>query len=245
MVSDKELRERVEPFITKFSYDYNSNESLSEALYDEIPVATYLLYQYRNAYHDPKENETIFTQIFSACGVLDKDRNPYYQMAKKIEEEYGLDRDIIEVGGGMVPALAMEIAKRQKEIGKGTITVYDPEAIFKTLDGVKIIREKFTLATPVKPTDLLIGRKPCRATPTIIKSANKRNIEFYISLCNCDHTPDEYCLTHRGIDGNIWYDYIEETARDTLPEGMRFERVEEKSLLDDSSVTVVKTKRMR
>lgn len=246
-VSDKELERVVLPFIDEYQHFYDSDEELREEV-DCSSVSNFLRYSYKDAYHFLGENESVYTQIFAHLGLLPEEKNPYYQMMKRIEAEYGLDRDIVEVGGGMIPVLGMEIAKRQLEIGKGSITIYDPKAFIKTANGAKIINSYFTEATSpaLKEGDLLIGRKPCDATIGMIKAANKRNVEFYISLCDCDHTPTEYRLTHGGLRGCIWHDYVKDVATSTLPKDMDLKVEEEQSVMNDMyHVTVIKTKKMR
>lgn len=222
MLEKEELEKRFIEFIKKYEDNYDQLSGEYEFL--EMSIPSYLLLNYKDAYYNPRGNDTILYQIFSAIGALPKEVDPYYQIMKNIEQEYGLERDIIEVGCGMFPALCLKIAERQKEIGKGTITGYDPELVTTSLDGVVLKKEKFTLATPLPKNALIIGQKPCEATETIIRKSSIKNLEFYIQLCECKHNvPTEYKLSHLG-NKNLWDSYINEITENTLPEGFIIEK---------------------
>ena len=222
MLNEKELKERFTEFLNKYENGYYQLSGDYDFL--EMSIPTYLLLNYQNAYKNPRANDKVFYQIFSAIDALPQEINPYYQFMKIIEKEFGLERDIIDVGGGMFPALSLEIAKRQKEIGKGTITCYDPELVTTTLDGITLKKEKFTLSSSIPENALIIGQKPCEATETIIRTSSIKNLEVFVQLCACTHNvPREYRLSHTETK-NLWYSYIQELAEDTLPEGFSLEK---------------------
>ena len=241
MLEKEELKKRIYNFLDQYQDGYDQFNYQYDYL--EMAISAYLYRYYEEIYYKHDYRDTAFLQMFSAIGALNKEENPYYQMMKKIEEEYGLDRNIIEVSCGMFPALSYEIAKRQKELGKGTITGYDPELVTKTLTGTTLVDKKFTLSTPLPENSLIIGRKPCEATETIIRTANIKNIEFYIQVCSCNHTPIEYRLTHLPKPNQLlWHTYIEELAQDTLPKNFK---IEKESTLLDSKDMIIKSKKMR
>lgn len=254
MLDKEELRKRFSDFISKYRYGYFDLWNDDDFCWLENGVINYLEDNYIGAYENPMIGECIFQQIFSAIDALPSERNPYYQMMSRIEKEYGLERDIVDVSCGYYPALSHEILKRKKELGieKGTITAIDPKLVVKTLDGINLVKDKFTLATPLPKDILLIGRKPCDATETIVRASSVKNLEFYIQLCGCEkHVPDTYKLSHKNTSRKkLLAIYIEELSRSTLPTGFSIDREEVQEKVGNgekqSSIeTVIKTKRMR
>ena len=185
MLSREELNKRMTEYLLKYREGYGRVSEIEDLEY-EMDLMTYIKYYYADSYYDPRSGENDFFQMFSAIDGLEG-RDPYYQTMQEIEQEFGLDRDIFEVGCGMFPSLARIIAKRQQEIGKGTITAFDPELVTKVVDGVHLVKEKFTLTTPLPKNALIIGRKPCEATEIMIKAASKNNAELFLKLCYCNH----------------------------------------------------------
>ncbi len=239
----EKLNNRMQIYMQKYGDDYNQleNDLTTDICTD---LKNYILDNYYMAYADLNIEQPLFDQIFSAIGILPKDRNPYYQMMLEIEKEYGLDRDIIEVGSGMFPALAYEIAKRQKEIGKGSITAIDPKSVTKTLDGVKIVKEHFNMETPVDNATLIIARKPCAATESIVRLANKSKIEFYMSLCLCHDAPKEFRIAHKELGHfALWPAYIKELAQSTLPNDFTLEEGTIINPINGNPNNIIKTKK--
>jgi hypothetical protein len=181
--------------------------------------------------------------MFSAIDGLEG-RDPYYQTMQEIEQEFGLDRDIFEVGCGMFPSLARIIAKRQQEIGKGTITAFDPELVTKVVDGVHLVKEKFTLTTPLPKNALIIGRKPCEATEIMIKAASKNNAELFLKLCDCNHIPDKLRINYQESFRKNWFQYIDDLALATLQPGFRIEKSESIDNLVGDKDLIIKIKKL-
>lgn len=242
MITYKELDERIHKFIEIYGEGYDRSMTEDEREYLEMSLSNYILSSYRAAYHDFGIGETVFSQIFSAIDALPKEKNPYFQMANRIEEEYGLDKNIVEVGGGRFPALAYEIQKRQAKLHKGSITVYDPALAVLELEGIQLVKKPFSSATPLLKTDLVVGQKPCKATESIIRVANKNSIPFYIELCSCDHTPGTQIYPMIPFE-NKWQWYVEKVTRDTLPSYLEVEKSTTKDALSGEELAVVKTKR--
>lgn len=242
MLSREELNKRMTEYLLKYREGYGSVSEIPD-LEMEMDLMSYIRYYYADSYYEPRRGENAFFQMFSAIDGLEG-RDPYYQTMQEIEREFGLDRDIIEVGCGMFPSLARIIAKRQKEIGKGTITAYDPELVTKTVEGVTLVRQHFTLATPIPKNALLIGRKPCEATGIMVKKAAKDQAELFLKLCDCDHIPDKMKQNYTDTFRKNWFQYIDDLVRNTLQPGFRVEKsVSIDNLVGDKD-TIIKIKKL-
>lgn len=66
-------------------------------------------------------NMDILMQLYSELG-LDVGKHTFYdEHLERINSIFGLDRDIIEVASGYIPAFANKIAKKQLALNRGTI----------------------------------------------------------------------------------------------------------------------------
>lgn len=254
MLDMKELAKRMDEFMVKYGRGYAELSAEDEFLWLEQSVPSYIQDYYKMAYYEPRVGESIFQQIFSGIEAMEDKYNPFRQMVLRLEEEYGLDRDYLEVGCGFFPALAYELAKRKRELGieKGKITAYDAKLVTTTLNGVTLVKDKFYASTIVPADTVLIGRRPCEATEAIVKNGAHNNLEIYIQLCSCEeHVPKSYRLSHKPVkDQTILEMYTEEITRDTLPSGFRVEKEKVLEQVGDQPSqqryeTVIKTKRIR
>lgn len=120
-------------------------------------------------------------EIYDELGMIKKQDNLYLGFIKLLKKEFGLDRNILEVGGGILPRLADRIALKQKN---GTITVYDPRLAYtKTSNSnLKLFKEKFNEEKLSKDCNLIIGVQPYGGTRTIIETACQNNIDFMMAL---------------------------------------------------------------
>ncbi len=137
-------------------------------------------------------------QIYDETGLLDDENNIYLGFIKLIEENFNINTNIIEVGGGVIPSLAKHLCLKQK---KGTVTVYDPRLTNSMSSSSKLIlkKEKFTEKTNISESSLLIGFMPCEATEILIKKATKNKKNFIVALCEGGH--NEY---NEYYDEDIW-----------------------------------------
>lgn len=243
MLKRRELDKRIKAYLQEYRRGYECTFGIDE-LDDDIDIITFIKSYYRDVYSNPREGENAFFQIFSAIDALDE-KDPYLKTMQEIESEFGLDRDIIEVGGGMFPSLARLIAKRQSEIGKGTITVYDPELVTQDLPGITLIRKNFTVNTPIPKNALIIGRKPCQATETMIKVAGANNSEVYLNLCKCNHLPKINTMLEANIKKEIWISYINKLALDVFSNNFRVENSTFLDPLVNVEETIVKVKKIK
>lgn len=133
----------------------------------------------------------ILRQIYTELGFFRDDENIYLGFIDILENNFDIDRDIIEVGCGRFPALAKIIALKQQ---KGTITVYDPRlaTVESKIPNMKLKKESFTKSTPVRNDQLVIGFMPCEATEQTIVTAGKNKADFLIALCEGGPHGDEF-----------------------------------------------------
>lgn len=133
----------------------------------------------------------LLRQIYAELGFLSDDENIYKAFIKILEENFSIDRDIIEVGGGRFPSLAKMIALKQKT---GTITVYDPRLVttVSPLPNMKLKKETFTKKTPVTKDQMVIAFMPCEATEPAILAAGENGADFLIALCEGGPHGDEF-----------------------------------------------------
>lgn len=160
---------------------------------------------------DKKFQVDILRQMYSELGFMDDKEDIYHAFIKILEENFDIDTDIIEVGGGRIPSLAKRIALKQK---KGTITVYDPNLIStdSPYPNMVLRQQPFTLQTPVKEDQLIIGFMPCEATEKIIYNAKKNNAHFLIALCEGGPHGDEFDYFESEDE---WLSSMLYSARDT------------------------------
>lgn len=168
-ISDEKYKQLLEQYINAHIDDYT-------------PQELHHLRYYINHISSAKLIPSTIRQIYDELGFLDDQENIYLGFLQLIQNNFDINRDIIEIGGGSIPSLAKKIALKQK---RGTITVYDPKIIqsFSTRANLILKKELFTAATPLNQTSLIIGFMPCDATPLLIDTACRNNIDFIVALC--------------------------------------------------------------
>lgn len=133
----------------------------------------------------------ILRQIYSELGFFNDSENIYIGFIEILENNFDIERDIIEVGGGRFPTLAKTIALKQH---KGTITVYDPRLVTtkSEVPNMTLKKENFTMSTPIKKDQLVIAFMPCEATESTIVASGTNNTDFMIALCEGGPHGDEF-----------------------------------------------------
>lgn len=123
-------------------------------------------------------------QLLEVIGYYDdkKEQSGYELFMNIANEEFGLDKRILEVGGGIIPVLGHKISLRQNH---GSITIYDPRLsnYFPATDRFILKREMFNSNTSIKETDLIISFMPCTATYELIDTVTKQQKDFLIAMC--------------------------------------------------------------
>ena len=146
---------------------------------------------------DSKDVPSMISQVYSRLGLNTPSVKKYNYHLERIKDIFSLNRNIIEVGGGFLPAFGELVAEEQFKIGKGTITVYDPRLVFNEPKYINMTlhKEYFTTNSDVSNHDLLVGIYPCEATEAIIESAIKNDKDFYVAMCGDAHSSDGSRIT--------------------------------------------------
>ena len=158
----------------------------------------------------------VLMQIYESVGCGVREGSFYNAHFHRIQNMYGLDRNILEIGGGMMPAFAQKVATAQAETKKGTITVYDPDLII-TKPGFKnltLCKEEFSTEHDIHSYDLVMGLLPCDATEAIITSACRAQKEFYVAMCGCTHF--DFYDPFGYYTPRMYQNYVIELAQDLL-----------------------------
>ena len=123
----------------------------------------------------------ILRQVYDELDMLDPDKNIYEGFANLLEENFDINRNIVEIGGGKITSLAKKIALRQTN---GTITAYDDKLITTDSNLPNLLLEKRRLQKDESlNADMIIGFMPCDGTQTAIDLAKRNRIDFMIALC--------------------------------------------------------------
>lgn len=188
-----EKKEILEQYFSKYGYAYEPN--IKEYIYASFCM----------------NNRDCMTQIYQAMGMYSDLENPYIGFADIIGKKFGLDIDILEIGGGVYPALTDVISKRQVKIGKGTITVYDPYLASEKikLERATLKKTEFTDKQDVSKYDLIIGKEPCAATYDIIKVARDSGKNYLLSPCSCYGMLPDF-IEYNADPVQQWYDFVKE-----------------------------------
>ena len=160
----------------------------------------------------------ILMQIYYETGIQPTGGPFYNAHIDKIQEIFGLDKNILDVGSGRIPAFASQVASNQRKIGKGTITLYEPLLIHSEpkYPNMFLHKEDFTIDKSIKEFDLITGILPCGATETIIKSSCKNQKDFYVAMCGCTHF--EYTSPFMSVTPYAYQNYVIELTKDLLQE---------------------------
>ena len=166
-----------------------------------------------NSYFAEGIDIDIMNQVYETIGLFDNYTNIYSVNLNHLMKCYDINTDILEIGGGYVPAFAKKLSEQQK---CGSVSVMDPELIVKNHGKLRLFKENFTDKTDVSNFKLLVGIEPCDATIPMIQSANKNNMDMYMMLCGCTHFEDVDRYTF--ITYEAWLYYLEHIMKDTIPD---------------------------
>ena len=150
----------------------------------------------------------ILMQIYHEIGIEAESGNFYKEHLRRIKNIFGIDRNIVDVASGIIPAFAQNIAYEQRKIGQGTITIYEPYLIIEKpkYHNMTLQKKEFTTETHIKEFDLVTGIMPCEATETIIEAACKNQKDFYVAMCGCTHF--EYIPWGKYVSSEAYQDYV-------------------------------------
>jgi len=137
------------------------------------------------------EAPDILLQVYEELGLFPSGGMFYHKHLKLLKKLFPIDGNIVEVGSGRIPAFANLLASEQGKIGKGTITLYEPLLVQlePKYSNMTFHKEFFDEDTDISKADLVVGIMPCDATESILANAIKHNIDFYVAMCGCVHSP--------------------------------------------------------
>ena len=123
----------------------------------------------------------VVREIYDMFDLIRPEKNIFLGFIDLIKENFDINANIIEVGGGIFPTLGKRIALSQNT---GSITVYDPRlyTTISTSDNLKLVDKKFDNHVCISGTDLIVGLQPYGATEEIIKTACLNRADFMIAL---------------------------------------------------------------
>ena len=136
-----------------------------------------------------REIYTELLQIYNELGMVSREDSHYYAYLDMIKNNFDIGCNILEVASGSIPFLANIMAKEQLNIGRGTVTIYEPYLIDTTpkYNNMKLYREEFTNEVDISKFDLVVSVMPCLATDIVLNSVFKNNKDFFLAFCGCNH----------------------------------------------------------
>ena len=146
---------------------------------------------------------TTINQIYCYLDIDDKELNPYIAFKDYLENNFDLNRKILEVGSGCIPILA-------QYLNKYNLVLLEKNPLKEFYQNYNLIEESFSENTDITDYDIIIGYNPCGATESIIRNAIKNNKDFCIALCGCCFLPSEY----KDRTPENWHRYLYEIAKD-------------------------------
>lgn len=205
------LRKRLEGYLNEY------REFYSEYALDEIEE------NFLNPYRPIRDSSDVLNQIYAYLGIFDVEKdNAYDIFIKLIKSRMNIHRNLLEVGCGYYPSLALRMLRHQK---RGSITAIDPLLVKEDFEGIKVIKTRLSKNFDITPYDMLYGLYPCDATLDMIELASDYDKDLCILACDCYETLDGEL-----DDMNEWIKYIKEYIMSCNPKGRVYKIEKIKSL---------------
>lgn len=177
-----------------------------------------------------RDSSDVLNQIYELFGIFEHNKdNAYDIFINHMTKRMDINRKLLDVGCGCYPSLASRIAKIQKY---GSVTAIDPRVVTTDVQGITVIKDKFTLESQFTEFDMLYGMYPCDATVSMIKFANIYDIDLCILACNCCDTP-----LGKMNNMKMWLKYIESVIKESIPRG-RIYKIENVRSLNRPLITI-------
>lgn len=146
---------------------------------------------------DEKEDNKVLVpddvrEVYDELGIIPDDRNIYIGFMNLLSNTHDIkNRNILEVGGGVLPRLGKRIAAN---LDHGKIVVYDPRLSHyeESSNKLRLVKKRFYDDTDIEDTDLMIGLMPCEAANVIVRSAIEHGVDFMLALCEGGPHGDEF-----------------------------------------------------
>ena len=216
--NEAEIAKLFRKFAKKYRREYSDTSW-------EFIEENFWTYVYSNVCPD------ILMQIYSV-GIESPNGNFYKEHLRRIKERFDISGKVLDIGSGKIPAFANSLAYEQLQIGKGTVTLYEPLLISKKPKHKNMTLHKceFTSETSIKEFDLITAIMPCEATELIIEQACRNQKDFYLAMCGCVHF--DYVPWGMYIYPEMYQDHVIRKAQSLLKEYNNGELVVEQ--LDDN-----------
>lgn len=213
------------------AYVVNNFYSLMAWLKNKIDPMQYILIEqsFLGGAFERGYSFDLLDEIYAFTGVYNFMENIYDINIEEMKYYYDINADLLEVGCGMLPALATRLSKLQTS---GSIDAYDPLVVASSFGRVRIFKKNITEKHNVSKYKLIYGIKPCEATIPMIRIANKYDKDLYINLCNCAPKDEKETIPYSfSLDSSSkWLKIIEEEMEETLPKGRKYEIIHHKKL---------------
>ena len=152
-------------------------------LYTDLEYSYIKYYFQSNEFLIDENIDEGIRELVDEAGLLPKEENIYDYFTDFITDRYDVEgKKIIEVGGGVFARLSKRLSLKQKN---GIITVYDPR-LDPTLEATNkfiLKRDRFSVDTDIKDTDLLVGLMPCEGANSLVAQALRKDRDFILWLC--------------------------------------------------------------
>lgn len=217
--NEAEIAKLFKKFARKYRHEYSDTSW-------EFIEENFWTYVYSNVCPD------ILMQIYSELGIESPNGNFYKEHLRRIKSIFDITGNVLDIGSGKIPAFANHLAHEQLQIGKGTVTLYEPLLISKKPKhkNMSLHKEEFTAETRIKEFDLITAIMPCEATELIIEQACRNQKDFYLAMCGCVHF--DYAPWGMYIYPEMYQDHVIRKAQSLLKEYDNGELVIEQ--LDDN-----------
>ena len=210
MIAQKGLNERkIARLYNSFCKKYKGIYTEEEWSYIEENFWTYVF---------SSDAPDILMQIYTELN-FEYEKGSYYERhLKKIQDNFDIRCNILDIDSGMIPSFANLLASRQLQLKKGTVTLYEPLLLStsKKYKNMTLHKEAFTTETNIKSYDLITGIMPCEATELIIEQACKNKKDFYIAMCGCTHF--DYIPWGMYVTPYTYQNYVINKTKDLLKE---------------------------
>ncbi len=160
----------------------------------------------------------LLMQIYTELGIENVGGSYYKRHLENLKTKFDIGCNVLDIASGIIPSFANLLAHEQLQLGKGTVTLYEPLlGITRPKHrNMTLHKEKFTAETHIKEFDLITGIMPCGATEIILENACRNQKDFYIAMCGCTHF--EYIPWGMYVTPEMYQDYVIDKTNRLLDE---------------------------
>jgi len=179
VVEDSFEKDDIYSFYEKYCQDKSVRESIYKWLNrdDLIKLVSDL--------DDSFYNTDLVSQFFSYFNMVNQDKDDFYNFFLLLKKNFGVNKNILEIGSGWFPSLGKYIDNYQMKIGSGRITCYDEALRVLKHNNVNLVKKSITKDTNIGNYDLVCAHYSCSATDLFVDLCIDNHKEFILSLCPC------------------------------------------------------------